>query len=93
MLISLSPPIFSHCRHHVSDVVSGAFLGTLVASVYVIRAIFRLDLVVLSPLGGAELANGVGCATSDGCSSGAERGASLLHGPRGLRVYQDQSSV
>ena len=55
--------------------------------------IFRLDLVVLSPLGGAELANGVGCATSDGCSSGAERGASLLHGPSGLRVYQDQSSV
>lgn len=91
--ICLSTPICSHCRHHVSDVVSGAFLGTLVASVYVIRAIFRLELVVLSPLGAAELANGVGCATSDGCSSGAERGASLLHGPSGVRVYQDQSVV
>lgn len=77
----------------MSDVVGGAFLGTLVAAVYILRAIFRLDLVVLFPAA-AALAPGVGCqATSDGFSAAAEPAASLLHGSGGARVYQDQISV
>lgn len=82
---------FTCGRHHVSDVVGGAFLGTLVGAVYILRAIWRLDLVVLFP---PALAPGVGCqATSDGFSAAAEPGASLLHGSGGARVYQDQISV
>lgn len=79
-------------RHHPSDVAAGAFLGTLVATFYAIRAIFRLELVVLCPLC-AELAPSGGCVASDGCSAGTEPGASLLHGAGGARVYQEQSSV
>ena len=71
---------------------AGAFLGTLVATFYAVWAIFRLELVVLCPLS-AELAPSGGCVASDGCSAGTEPGASLLHGPGGARVYQDQSSV
>lgn len=45
-----SPP----CRHHPSDVIAGAFLGTLLGGLFAGRAISRLDRVVLGAGGGAD---------------------------------------
>lgn len=63
------------CRHHPSDVIGGAFLGTLVASLYITRAVWRLDSVVVLPA--------AGCAAAAGCGGGAgtpDTESSLLHG-------------
>lgn len=75
----------------MSDVAAGAFLGTLLGTMYAIRGIFRLDRVVMTPAAADLLAGG--CTASDGGSAGPERGASLLHNGAGSRMYHEQCSV
>ena len=62
-------------KHHPSDVVAGALLGTLFASVYAIRSIARLERV-------AELAAAGDAAGADPNSTAALDATLLPGGPR-----------
>lgn len=51
-----SPPML--CRHHPSDVIAGAFLGTLFGLLYAVRATARVDGVAagVGAMGGGDVA-------------------------------------
>lgn len=59
--------------------IAGAFLGTLVASLYLLRSIWRLDSVAVVPAGCCCAAGGAGA----GGAGTPDTAASLLRGGGG----------
>lgn len=59
-------------KHHPSDVVAGAFLGSLIGMFYLVRAVARLDRVVEDSAAAA--------AEAEAGSSTPQAGTALLYG-------------